>query len=308
MKYNKGFANVLGIILAAAVILAGAAVIGARKKCQQAPWSSLLPSIKSILLKHRNFSDIKDTDSFSVNIAQEVDLTGDGCSEAFVSTNHGGAYVSDYAIFRQLKNKKLVLVQWDKNNNSPVIFGVGASVKHQLGYGILPKNAFYTYEKELDDNGQLINCSVEAYQWNKKSSLFKYNQGLSQSTKVKVCGEAPLPNVSDQVVRPIAACLPNTPPSITITNPIAGASYTVGQNINITWTACNVQNISLGLMSGGKDFGEIAQNISASLGSYQWQVSNPAQAFTGSNINTYQIVAQSLSPDVTVRSGIFSVQ
>jgi len=137
---------------------------------------------------------------------------------------------------------------------------------------------------------------------------------LRQKPEEKAAEPATLPvKETTEVPSPITeapapTCLPNTPPSITITNPIAGASYTVGQNINITWTACNVQNISLGLVSGGKDFGEIAQNIPASLGSYQWQVSNPAQAFTGSNINTYQIVAQSLSPDVTVRSGTFSVQ
>lgn len=105
------------------------------------------------------------------------------------------------------------------------------------------------------------------------------------------------------------SCAPNDPPSITVINPIAGASYTVGQNVNLSWTSCNVQNIWLGLGSGGKDFGEITypNPVPASQGSYQWTVTNPAQAFTGSSTNTYFIGFESQSPNVLVKSGNFTV-
>ena len=104
-------------------------------------------------------------------------------------------------------------------------------------------------------------------------------------------------------------CTPNDPPSITITNPIAGVSYTVGQNVTLSWTSCNVQNIWLGLGSGGKDFGEITypNPVPASQGSYQWTATNPAQAFTGSSTNTYFIGFESQSPNVLVKSGNFTV-
>jgi hypothetical protein len=83
----------------------------------------------------------------------------------------------------------------------------------------------------------------------------------------------------------------------------------VGQKVTLSWTSCNVQNIWLGLGSGGKDFGKITypNPVPASQGSYQWTVTNPAQAFTGSNTNTYFIGFESQSPNVLVKSGNFTV-
>jgi hypothetical protein len=104
-------------------------------------------------------------------------------------------------------------------------------------------------------------------------------------------------------------CTPNDPPSITVTQPIAGASYAVGQKVTLSWTSCNVQNIWIGLGSGGKDHGQITypNPVPASQGSYQWTVTNPAEAYTGSSTNTYFIGFESQSPNVLVKSGNFTV-
>lgn len=105
-------------------------------------------------------------------------------------------------------------------------------------------------------------------------------------------------------------CLPTTAPWIKVLSPAGGEIYTVGQQVAVKWTSCNVQNVWLGLMSGGKDFGEITypNPVPASQGSYQWTVSNPGRAFTQSDINSYQIGVESQSPNVLVKSEIFSVK
>jgi hypothetical protein len=116
---------------------------------------------------------------------------------------------------------------------------------------------------------------------------------------------------STNYVPPSPLCASNTSPWIKVTSPNGGETYTAGQQITVKWKSCNVQNVYIGLASGGKDFGELTpdgQPISASQDSLQWTASNPAKDFTESSINSYQIVIQSQAPDVTVRSGTFSVQ
>ena len=97
-------------------------------------------------------------------------------------------------------------------------------------------------------------------------------------------------------------------PSIVVSAPATGASYTVGQQVAIKWTTCNVQKVLIGLASGGKNYGHITQNpISASTGSYQWTATNPGKSFTDLNTNSYQIVVESEDGNVMAKSGTFSV-
>lgn len=95
-------------------------------------------------------------------------------------------------------------------------------------------------------------------------------------------------------------------PSITVSSPTQGATYTTGQQVTIKWTSCGVQNVDIGLVSGGKDHGQISQTpIPASQGSYQWTATNPAKGFTGLNTNIYQIGI--ISGNVVAKSGMFTV-
>ncbi len=105
-------------------------------------------------------------------------------------------------------------------------------------------------------------------------------------------------------------CISTSTPSITVLSPLGGEAYTLGQSVTIKWTSCNVSNVSLGLVSGGKDFGELTQTpIPAVQGSYQWVATNPGLSFTGNSTNSYQvgIFSTNLTPEVLVRSGIFTV-
>lgn len=134
---------------------------------------------------------------------------------------------------------------------------------------------------------------------------------------LKNLGDNILPPVNQNTVvnsntdtnKPKTDCLPTTTPSITVLYPNGGETFTMGQKITIKWLSCNVNNVQIGLLSGGKDFGELTMTpISASLGLFQVMISNPAQAFTQSSINTYQIGIFSQSPNVLVKSNSFTVQ
>ncbi|MFA6397922.1 MAG: hypothetical protein WDK96_03730 [Candidatus Paceibacterota bacterium] len=142
-----------------------------------------------------------------------------------------------------------------------------------------------------------------AYYVGKNQNNFSQNEDILINTEND--NKAPNPNPNDGAT----VCLPTTPAYINITSPIAGNNYTTGQNTNIQWTSCNVQNVYLSLLSGGKNFGLISGEtpILASIGTYQWTISNPGKAFTGLDTNNYQIGIESQSPNVMVKSGVFSV-
>ncbi len=107
----------------------------------------------------------------------------------------------------------------------------------------------------------------------------------------------------------ISACNSSTTPSIVVTSPSEGQTYTTGQQVTVSWTSCNVQNVYLSLGSGGKDFGQLNNQISipAAQGSYQWTVTNPGKAFTNTDTNSYQLYVESQSPEVLAKSGTFTV-
>lgn len=111
-------------------------------------------------------------------------------------------------------------------------------------------------------------------------------------------------------------CDPNEAPWIKVLSPNGGEVYTIGQQIMAKWTSCNVQNIYVRLISNNNVLGEltpngqpisVTQSISVAQGSLQFTAYNPAYGFTQLNTNNYQIAIQSLSPDINVRSGTFSV-
>ena len=129
-------------------------------------------------------------------------------------------------------------------------------------------------------------------------------------TAMAIMGTATASSTSQQV-----SCAATDTPWVRISNPADGADYSVGESVSIDWQSCNVSTFTLGLVSGGKDFGEIHDyhNLDTDVsplqhGSYAWTATNPAQGFTGSAINKYQIAAQSSSsPEAWARSVIFTV-
>lgn len=165
--------------------------------------------------------------------------------------------------------------------------------------------------------GKLTFAAVKAFQ---KDNKLKPDGLVGKVTKNLLIQEInkPISNGTPQVdvsgaINPqinTAPCTASTAPSINVTNPIAGASYIVGDTVVVNWTSCNVQNVYVGLVSGGKNFGELTPNgqtIVATQGMLQFTAFNPAKSFTDLNTNNYQVVVQNTTFDVTARSGIFTI-
>jgi len=73
-----------------------------------------------------------------------------------------------------------------------------------------------------------------------------------------------------------ATCNPNSPATITVTSPSAGAVLVNGQQTTITWTSCNIQNVYISMAIGGHDMGAFSESaIPANPGSYTVTINSP---------------------------------
>lgn len=130
-----------------------------------------------------------------VKISQQVDLTGDGISEAIVEGNGGNNGFATILI----ANSNGVEVAKVKNKNgiiSPVyVYSVGRVAVNE-SYKFIPnENGFYTVSKTLDERADNSDSShfmcatgaVSAYQWNPKTNLFEYNSALTAKYTASEC-------------------------------------------------------------------------------------------------------------------------
>jgi PKD repeat protein len=96
--------------------------------------------------------------------------------------------------------------------------------------------------------------------------------------------------------------LTNNPPTITILNPIGGEIYTVGQAVNIAWSAQGVSFVDIYYNFGYYDI-LIASNVPANQNAYTWFINN--NIFPG----TYAIkISPAGSPWLGVLSNSFTIQ
>ncbi len=121
-------------------------------------------------------------------VIERVDFTGDGVPDAVVDTKTGGAYTEYYTVCvsqnGQLKTAKFK----DKNGHTgPMLFAVGSSVKHKSELKFVKNKSgnyiLYYYVISKNDEGEITDISVNAYEWNKAKKLFEYNPDYSQKIK-----------------------------------------------------------------------------------------------------------------------------
>ena len=112
-----------------------------------------------------------------------------------------------------------------------------------------------------------------------------------------------------------ADCLPNTAPWIKVLSPAGGEVYTVGQNVNVEWTSCNVDKVFVAWAQGGHDKGLLSGEtpISANQGSYRWIVphADPSLPNSGFWIAVEKAVPQQnnqWTSGILAKSGNFSIQ
>ncbi len=113
----------------------------------------------------------------------------------------------------------------------------------------------------------------------------------------------------------VSACLPTTAPWIKVLSPAGGEVYTVGQNVNVEWTSCNVDKVFVAWAQGGHDKGLLSGEtpISANQGSYRWIVphADPSLPNSGFWIAVEKAVPQQnnqWTSGILAKSGNFSIQ
>ncbi len=166
-------------------------------QCSQINWQASLPQIQNVLTAE--FGQIVGQ-AFPVSIIEEVDLSGDGCTEVIVTTGNTGAYTAEYTILREENGNPIITeLKEDSGQVVSVSIGSGASVRNQVGYKTLPQqNGFYTVQKNYDYQEQsntpdlleiLADCDVNAYIWNSTTKLFEFDSNLAQSVAPTVCSD-----------------------------------------------------------------------------------------------------------------------
>jgi hypothetical protein len=99
-------------------------------------WKAQLPAIEAVLRSSRAAEEL----SYPIAIREEVDLTGDGSTEALVFTGSGGAYTSEYILMR-MDGVRPVAAQFKEANGKvgPARLWEGSSVMHGLATELHPE-------------------------------------------------------------------------------------------------------------------------------------------------------------------------
>lgn len=150
-------------------------------------WSDHLSEIKSVL---KDNQDIWTGEQLRpVQISREVDLTGDGVPEVLVTTGSGGAYTDDLVLFVWRDNEPRLAKFIDAaGEEGPMIFSEGASVRNGASVDWQPEQeVIYSGSWNVDFNGILADCEVNAYQYSEDDLAFVYNQGLSAGLGSDFC-------------------------------------------------------------------------------------------------------------------------
>ncbi|KKP32549.1 MAG: hypothetical protein A2312_01765 [Candidatus Staskawiczbacteria bacterium RIFOXYB2_FULL_32_9] len=75
------------------------------------------------------------------------------------------------------------------------------------------------------------------------------------------------------VCKSLADSVNNVQPSITVTSPNGGETYKFGDTLNVNWNFKNVNKVNINLINASNNYSlNIAENYSASLGSFDWTI------------------------------------
>lgn len=315
MKINKGFAPIAIVLIIIAVLAVGGVAYFAGKSSNTLPPNVVPDNYQS----SGNQNNIATPPVQNTQVNNPVPNTQADCLPTtapwikVLSPNGGETYTMGQSI----------TITWKTCNaqsGQTIELGIGKEIPASQNNGISgafnPEVSFYPYQI-TNDGTKTVTLSGSSTNGNwpftpgnnyKISAVLNPLPTNTHETPYVVDLSDNLFTINAKSV--VSDCLPTTAPWIKVLSPAGGEIYTVGQQVAVRWTSCNVQNIWLGLMSGGKDFGEMTDPnpVPSSQGSYQWIVSNPGRAFTQSDVNSYQIGVESQSPNVLVKSEIFSVK
>lgn len=141
-------------------------------------WSSVpVSSIEAMFKKTGIFFDSIPT------LDQSIDMTGDGIKEGVYGAQAGNGAIELIALANtdgsislanmKTKDGRIILAELDGYSSA------GTSV----GYKLLPEShGFYRISKTYNEQLDRLACtadSLDAYQWNSKTTLFEYNSALT---------------------------------------------------------------------------------------------------------------------------------
>jgi hypothetical protein len=203
MNTNQ-FKNFLLVLLFAAVVWMGYKLY-MNSSTKEEP-KVAAPEVKTFSWKELSKSEIetivsKEPDAYyekdlGLSFSEEMDLTGDGKTEAIISGSGGNSSVSFILIRDGEGNISLAKAREKNGELLPVgLYSIGRA-QVNAGYKLLPsENGFYVVEMEFDasaDNSESshFKCgenAVNAYAWNADKEWFDWNGALTQKYTAEVC-------------------------------------------------------------------------------------------------------------------------
>lgn len=163
-------------------------------------WSENIKTIEKTI--GDEFMDVKTKQSGPMTVYKTEELTGDKTDEALIDLGSGGAYSEFLTLMRinyankdgsLTKNSKPVLAQFKQRDGAvgPLMFAAGASVSNGETVELVPATkAVYSGGWSLDRaNPDAIECTLDVYVWNEKTSVFEFNKGISDSSLASFCSK-----------------------------------------------------------------------------------------------------------------------
>lgn len=148
------------------------------------------------------FMETKTKQTGSMTIAKTAEITGDKTDEALIALGSSGAYAEYFTLMRinhanrngtLLRSSKPILAEFKQRDGSvgPLLFAAGSSVSHGETIELVPTtNAVYSGGWSIDPiNPDAIECNLDVYVWNEKTSLFEFNKALSDSSLAAFCAK-----------------------------------------------------------------------------------------------------------------------
>jgi predicted transcriptional regulator len=156
-------------------------------------WKDYIPEIKIQIKK--NFPKIvksrKDWegwfDKYEEIIKDEVDITGDGVSEALVTIDCG-ANVCSYTIMT-IENDKPVIMRIKREDGKidNILFSIGGGVYYFYSLELVKEEKAIVSSYTEFNNEDSVRFDTKVYQYNPRKKIFEYNASLSERKRDEFC-------------------------------------------------------------------------------------------------------------------------
>jgi hypothetical protein len=156
-------------------------------------WKNYIPEIKIQIKK--TFPEVVNSredwegwfDNYEEIIKDEVDITGDGVSEALVTVDCG-ANVCSYTIMT-IENDKPVIMRIKREDGKidNSLFSIGGGVYYFYSLELVKEEKAIVSTSYTEFNEDSVRFDTKVYQYNPRKKIFEYNALLSERKRDKFC-------------------------------------------------------------------------------------------------------------------------